>query len=171
MFEYCEHDLATLMDSMKRPFSESEVKCILLQLLRAVDHLHRFRITGFLWSGREFLFSAFILHRDLKLSNLLMLKGTLKLVRLFSFCGKNASCFFFSLKADFGLARSFGHPLSQYTPKVVTLWYRAPEILLGSSTYHSAADCWSIGCIFGSIVSLFASSPFTVRLCLLKVNC
>lgn len=47
--------------------------------------------------------------------------------------------------ADFGLARLFGQPLQSYTPKVVTLWYRAPEILLGIDKYHAAADCWAIG--------------------------
>lgn len=47
--------------------------------------------------------------------------------------------------ADFGLAREFGNPLEAYTPKVVTLWYRPPEILLGSRKYHTAADMWALG--------------------------
>lgn len=118
VFEYCEHDFAALLDRMTRSFHESEVKTIMLQLLEAVNHLHR----------------NFIVHRDLKLSNLLMnSKGVIKL-------------------ADFGLARLFGNPLREYTPKVVTLWYRPPELLLGSETYHTAVDMWAMGCIFGELL-------------------
>ena len=54
--------------------------------------------------------------------------------------------------ADFGLARAFGIPLRTYTHEVVTLWYRAPEILLGSRHYSTAVDIWSIGCIFAEMV-------------------
>ncbi|CAB0043584.1 unnamed protein product [Trichogramma brassicae] len=71
-----------------------------------------------------------ILHRDLKPQNLLIdHEGYLKL-------------------ADFGLARSFGLPVRTFTHEVVTLWYRAPEILLGSKLYSTAVDVWSLGCIF-----------------------
>ena len=49
--------------------------------------------------------------------------------------------------ADFGLARSFGLPLKSYTHEVVTLWYRAPEVLLGSKIYSTGVDIWSMGCI------------------------
>jgi serine/threonine protein kinase len=71
------------------------------------------------------------MHRDLKPSNLLIdQKGShLKI-------------------ADFGLARTFGLPLKSYTHEVVTLWYRAPEILLGQKVYSPAVDIWSVGCIF-----------------------
>ncbi|CAL5397503.1 unnamed protein product [Camellia sinensis] len=54
--------------------------------------------------------------------------------------------------ADFGLAREFHNPLREYTPEVVTLWYRPPEILLGSSVYFAPVDMWSIGCIFSGMV-------------------
>ncbi|KAM7334605.1 hypothetical protein ACRRTK_007925 [Alexandromys fortis] len=54
--------------------------------------------------------------------------------------------------ADFGLARAFGVPMRTYTHEVVTLWYRAPEILLGSKFYSTAVDLWSIGCIFAEMV-------------------
>ena len=75
-----------------------------------------------------------ILHRDLKPQNLLIdLQGHLKL-------------------ADFGLARSFNIPMRPYTHEVVTLWYRAPEILLGAKLYATGVDIWSLGCIFVEMI-------------------
>ena len=53
--------------------------------------------------------------------------------------------------ADFGLARAFGIPVRTYTHEVVTLWYRAPEILLGLKQYSTPVDMWSIGCIFAEM--------------------
>ncbi|KAF8927896.1 Cyclin-dependent kinase catalytic subunit [Dissophora ornata] len=55
--------------------------------------------------------------------------------------------------ADFGLARAFGIPLRTYTHEVVTLWYRAPEILMGSRHYSTAVDIWSVGCIFAEMIT------------------
>ena len=73
------------------------------------------------------------MHRDLKPQNLLIDKnGVIKL-------------------ADFGLARAFGLPVKTYTHEVVTLWYRAPEILLGQKQYSTPVDIWSIGCIFAEM--------------------
>ena len=55
--------------------------------------------------------------------------------------------------ADFGLARSLGVPIKILTHEVVTLWYRAPEILLGAQKYTYAVDIWSMGCIFAEMVT------------------
>ena len=89
-----------------------------------------------------------IFHRDLKTSNLLYTnKGILKV-------------------CDFGLARKFSSLPRPYTPVVVTLWYRAPEVLffisiqlninkvlLGCDKYSAAIDIWSAGCIFAELIS------------------
>lgn len=85
-------------------------------------------------NGIAFCHDRRVLHRDLKPQNLLIDKtGKLKL-------------------ADFGLARAFGIPVRHYTHEVVTLWYRAPEILLGARKYSTPVDIWSIGCIFAEMV-------------------
>ena len=54
---------------------------------------------------------------------------------------------------DFGLAREYGSPLKAYTAIVVTLWYRAPEILLRCSSYSKSCDAWAVGCILGEFLS------------------
>lgn len=76
-----------------------------------------------------------VLHRDLKPQNLLIdSNGTIKV-------------------ADFGLGRAVGVPVRVYTHEVVTLWYRAPEVLLGSSRYSCPIDIWSLGCIFAEMAT------------------
>ncbi|KAG5521904.1 hypothetical protein RHGRI_034205 [Rhododendron griersonianum] len=166
VMEYMDHDLKVFMETMKHPFSQSEVKCLMLQLLGGVKYLH----------------DNWVLHRDLKTSNLLLNnQGELKI-------------------CDFGLARQYGSPLKPYTHLVVTLWYsvfgfakwgcvysfdipqpftpfavaycllelmvssyelgstrllvlRAPELLLGAKQYSTAIDMWSLGCIMAELLS------------------
>ena len=116
--DFLEHDLKTLQEDMLDAFSPSEIKTLLLQLTSAVDYLH----------------SNWILHRDLKTSNLLMNnRGRMKV-------------------ADFGMARYYGDPPPKLTQLVVTLWYRAPELLLGTEKYGAEVDMWSVGCIFGELL-------------------
>uniref|UniRef100_H2SBU8 Cyclin dependent kinase 10 n=1 Tax=Takifugu rubripes TaxID=31033 RepID=H2SBU8_TAKRU len=120
VMSYCEQDLASLLENMQTPFSEAPgVKCIILQLLRGLEYLHH----------------NFIIHRDLKVSNLLMTdKGRVKI-------------------ADFGLARMYGIPQQPMTPRVVTLWYRAPELLLGTKSQTTALDMWAVGCILAELLA------------------
>ena len=54
--------------------------------------------------------------------------------------------------ADFGLSKLFGIPMNTLTHEVETLWYRAPEILLGAKSYSLPIDVWSIGCIFAELL-------------------
>lgn len=128
VMDYVEHDLKSLMETMKHKkqvFLPGEVKCLTQQLLRAVAHLH----------------DNWILHRDLKTSNLLLShKGILKV-------------------GDFGLAREYGSPLKAYTSIVVTLWYRAPELLLCCKEYSTPIDIWSVGCIFAEFLAMTALFP------------
>lgn len=89
-----------------------------------------------LLQGMLFCHQRRVLHRDLKPANLLIDKdGVIKL-------------------ADFGLARAFGIPVRVYTHEVVTLWYRAPEILLGSAKYSCPIDIWSIGTIMAEMLNI-----------------
>ena len=58
--------------------------------------------------------------------------------------------------ADFGLARAFGIPVNTFSNEVVTLWYRAPDVLLGSRSYSTSIDIWSAGCI---LAEMFTGKP------------
>ncbi|KAJ2840713.1 hypothetical protein J3B02_006182, partial [Coemansia erecta] len=118
VMDCCECDLGTLLDSTAIPFSQGEVKSLMQQLLFGLEYCH----------------NHFVVHRDLKLPNMLLTKnGELKI-------------------ADFGLARLFHEPRRPMTPQVATLWYRAPELILGSTEYNAAIDMWSVGCILGELL-------------------
>lgn len=119
VMDFVEHDLKSLEEEMEEPFTMSEVKTLMLQLGSAVQFLH----------------DRWILHRDLKTSNILMNnRGEVKI-------------------ADFGMARLCGDPPPRnLTQLVVTLWYRAPELLLGEIVYGTAIDIWSLGCIMGELL-------------------
>ena len=95
---------------------------------------HVKRIMLSLCDGISYLHEHYIFHRDLKVANILYTaNGDVKI-------------------ADFGMARLFSDPHGKYTPKVVTLWYRCPEILLGTSMYDEKCDIWSLGCMFGELI-------------------
>lgn len=118
VMEYMEMDLKEAMALSKDAFPQAELKNMLYQILSATEHIH----------------AKWILHRDMKTSNILVHKS-----------GKIALC-------DFGLARKYQLPLKAMTLPVITLWYRPVELLFGDSVYGPAVDMWSIGCIFGELL-------------------
>jgi len=61
--------------------------------------------------------------------------------------------------ADFGLARTCGEDGRQYTNRVITLWYRPPELLLGANEYGPAVDMWSVGCLMAELLTRKALFP------------
>ena len=91
--------------------------------------------------GLAFCHARRILHRDVKPQNLLISSaGELKL-------------------ADFGLARAKSVPSHTYSPEVVTLWYRPPDVLLGSTNYTTSLDIWGAGCIFIEMLNGYPCFP------------
>lgn len=132
VMDYAANDIQSIMHNNKKKNRDKdkknnsswfwpldECKCLMYQLLDGLKYLH----------------SMFIIHRDLKTSNLLLSNnGILKI-------------------CDFGMARPYTLPLEQYTNYVVTLWYRAPELLLATDTYGPPIDIWSVGCIFAELLT------------------
>lgn len=121
VFEYVENDLGGLLDA-KVELPLPVIKCLMKQLFEALEHLHERKIV----------------HRDIKPANLLVTNH-------------------FQLKlADFGLARSIVscHGVDRnfdLSVNVVTLWYRPPELLVGSQRYNCQVDIWSAGCVLAEM--------------------
>ncbi|KAF7359317.1 Protein kinase domain-containing protein [Mycena sanguinolenta] len=92
-----------------------------------------------LFNGLIYLHSCHILHRDLKPANILInAQGVVKI-------------------GDLGLARLIYQPLQPLfagDKVVVTIWYRAPELLMGAKHYNKAIDCWAVGCVMAELASL-----------------
>jgi len=122
IFEYMDTDLHAVIRA--NILEDIHKRFIIYQLLKAIKYMH----------------TAQVIHRDMKPSNLLL----------------NSECLV--KVADFGLARLIDAPKEDgarqqvLTDYVATRWYRAPEILLGSTTYTKGVDMWSIGCILGELL-------------------
>eukprot|EP01053_Blabericola_migrator_P000477 Blabericola_migrator_1__476@NODE_1114_length_5386_cov_54_807295_g761_i0_p2_GENE_NODE_1114_length_5386_cov_54_807295_g761_i0NODE_1114_length_5386_cov_54_807295_g761_i0_p2_ORF_typecomplete_len487_score97_79Pkinase/PF00069_25/1e64Pkinase_Tyr/PF07714_17/4_7e07Pkinase_Tyr/PF07714_17/7_6e26Kinaselike/PF14531_6/1_7e13Kdo/PF06293_14/7_4e09Pkinase_fungal/PF17667_1/3_9e06WaaY/PF06176_11/0_0025RIO1/PF01163_22/6_4e03RIO1/PF01163_22/0_039EcKinase/PF02958_20/0_1Seadorna_VP7/PF07387_11/0_13FTA2/PF13095_6/2_8e0 len=139
VFEFTPYDLHTYLELNEHDgklLSLSEVKLVIKELLIALDHCH----------------SHNILHRDLKTANLLIdFSGHIKLAD-FGLARHHASLSGFVSLEDTQLDHDNNAFDITLTNKVVTLWYRPPEILLGSREYTVAADMWSVGCVLYEMI-------------------
>lgn len=117
VFDYLDHDLTGLLTHPDMQLSDGHRKTIFRQLLDGINYLHKKRV----------------IHRDIKGSNILLnSSGVLKI-------------------ADFGLARKMKvlreGESPDYTNRVITIWYRPPELLMGSTNYGREVDIWGVGCL------------------------
>jgi len=128
VFDWAEYELCEILKAQREKKSnldQRKVKSIMWQILNGISYIHH----------------NWVVHRDLKPSNILIMGrgpeiGTVKI-------------------ADFGMARLFQQPLRSlhHDGVVVTVWYRAPELLLGAKHYTKSIDMWAIGCIFGELLT------------------
>ncbi|KAH8988562.1 kinase-like protein [Lactarius akahatsu] len=127
VFEYAEHDFLQVIHH----YSQTLRSHIPHDLLKSLIYQ--------LLNGLLYLHDSHILHRDLKPANILITAtGIVKI-------------------GDLGLARLTYQPLQPLfagDKVVVTIWYRSPELLMGSKHYHKAVDCWAVGCVMAELASL-----------------
>lgn len=127
VFEYAEHDLLQIIHH----HTQSNRYAIPAQAIKSILHQ--------LLQGLLYLHRNWVMHRDLKPANIMVTSaGEVKI-------------------GDLGLARLVYKPISSLfsgDKVVVTIWYRAPELLLGSKHYTPAVDLWAVGCIFAELLSL-----------------
>lgn len=127
VFEYAEHDLLQIIQHHSQPTRHPIPASAIKSILFQ------------LLNGLLYLHTNWVLHRDLKPANIMVTsKGEVRI-------------------GDLGLARLFYKPLHNLfsgDKVVVTIWYRAPELLLGSRHYTPAIDLWAVGCIFAELLSL-----------------
>lgn len=117
VLDYLDHDLTGLLTLPDLKLEESHRKYLFKQLMEGLNYLHKRRV----------------IHRDIKGSNILLdSTGTVKI-------------------ADFGLARTMKiintGESPDYTNRVITIWYRPPELLLGLTDYGREVDIWGVGCL------------------------
>ncbi|KAF5322317.1 hypothetical protein D9619_000145 [Psilocybe cf. subviscida] len=127
VFDYAEHDFLQLIHHHSQTLRASISAPVLKSLLYQ------------LIKGLIYLHSCHILHRDIKPANILITStGIVKI-------------------GDLGLARIIYEPLQPLfagDKVVVTIWYRAPELLLAAKHYTKAVDCWAVGCVMAELASL-----------------
>lgn len=127
VFDYAEHDLLQILHHHCHPDTPP------------LAHFTAKSIVYQILNGLDYLHRNWVLHRDLKPANIMITgNGVVKI-------------------GDLGLARLFSDPLQSLfsgDKVVVTIWYRAPELLLGGRHYTPAIDLWAVGCIFAEILAL-----------------
>eukprot|EP00808_Paulinella_micropora_P016578 g68404.t1 len=136
VYAYAEHDLSDIIRIHRNDRKKCDpriVKSVIWQTLKGLHFLHR----------------NWVMHRDIKPANILVMGESSKGDR-----GKVKV-------ADFGLARIFQEPMKSLAEDgdVVTIWYRAPELLLGAKHYTKAIDVWAAGCIFAELYLCTALFP------------
>lgn len=127
VFDFAEHDLLQIIHYHTHPDRKPIPESIIKSVMWQI------------LNGISYLHQNWVMHRDLKPANIMVTSdGVVKI-------------------GDLGLARLFSTPLQTLysgDKVVVTIWYRAPELLLGGRHYTAAVDLWSIGCIFGELLAL-----------------
>lgn len=122
IYELAKQDLRAKLAAPHK-LSLDKIRSLMFQIFTGLTELHRQKI----------------LHRDLKPANILLFDAP-----------KNG--FFVAKLADFGLSKACGVPARELSSEVVTLWYRAPELLLGSRNYNDRIDVWSAGCVLAELI-------------------